>query len=276
VGSAEGLAEWLAKNPLTLLIFDELKMFVSKSTIESAVLLPCTNTLFENNLFHSHTKGHSIQIDNAYLSILAASTTDTFSRMWTPAFTDIGFLNRLWLVPDKAERRFAIPKPIPQSERHRLENCLQSLVKSIPSQLMTVNIDPQAQESFESWYKADDPSIYRKRLDTYGHRLMLLFCANEGKNEVTPDIASRVVSLLEWQRKVREEHDPIDADGQIAKMERTIRRSLTCAMGKRELQRRCHYERAGLFVWNKAISNLLNEGEIECDFKTDIFRRVDQ
>ena len=47
VGSAEGLAERLNKHPKTVLIFDEMKLFVSKALIESSVLLPCVNTLFE-------------------------------------------------------------------------------------------------------------------------------------------------------------------------------------------------------------------------------------
>ena len=74
--------------------------------IEASVLLPCVNTLFESTRFHSHVKGHSIEVDSGYLTILGASTIDTFQRMWTPAFTDIGFINRLWLVPDKGERKF--------------------------------------------------------------------------------------------------------------------------------------------------------------------------
>jgi hypothetical protein len=52
VGSAEGLANRLKENPRTLLVFDELKSFVSKSAIDGAILLPCVNSLFEDTRFH--------------------------------------------------------------------------------------------------------------------------------------------------------------------------------------------------------------------------------
>ena len=82
----------LEENPRLLLVFDELKAFVSESQIEGAILLPCVTSLFEDSRFHSVTKSHSIDIEEARLSLLAASTVETFARMWTPAFLDIGFL----------------------------------------------------------------------------------------------------------------------------------------------------------------------------------------
>ncbi len=81
IGSAEGLQKVLKKKdeleqkPIgTLLAFDELKAFVSKCNIDSSVLLPIVNTLFESNIYESHTKKSDIAIDDAYLSLLAAST----------------------------------------------------------------------------------------------------------------------------------------------------------------------------------------------------------
>jgi hypothetical protein len=276
VGSAEGLAEWLAKHPPTLLLYDEAKVFVSKAIIESSVLLPCVNTLFESNRFHSHTKGHSIKVDSGYLSILAASTTDTFQRMWTPAFTDIGFLNRLWLVPGKAERRFSIPKCIPEERKSKLKEKLVSLVNAIPKTLRSLEITPEAYGIFNDWYNnVTRSSIFTKRLDTYGHRLMVLFCANENKAKVTPDITERVVSLLEWQYKVRKEYDPIDAEGKVARVEQNIRRVLNSGpLRKRDLQRKVHYDRYGLFIFNAALQNLLEEREVAYDHKSKVYRKA--
>jgi hypothetical protein len=79
VGSAEGLQQRLkqAENAGLLLYFDELKMFSSKSRIEGSVLLPCTNKLFESNSYESQTKRRGIEIEHAYLSMLAASTIQT-------------------------------------------------------------------------------------------------------------------------------------------------------------------------------------------------------
>ena len=104
--------------------------------------------------------------------------------------------------------------------------------------------------------------------------LMILFCANENKTKVTKDIAERVVSILEWQRAVREENDPIDAEGKMARMEENIRRVLKrCPQGtsRRDLQRLTHYNRGGIFVWNTAVNNLLKE-EIHFDGNRQLYR----
>jgi len=113
VGSAEGLQEKLSDGNKLLLCFDEFKQFVSKCKIESSVLLPCVNSLFENTWYESRTRQKSIVLKDVHLSVLAASTVDTYERTWDPSFTDIGFNNRLFLVPGSGERKFPIPEKIP-------------------------------------------------------------------------------------------------------------------------------------------------------------------
>jgi hypothetical protein len=267
VGSAEGLAGWITGHPSTILKFDELKSFVSKANIESSILLTCVGSLFEENQFHNHTKGHSIAIDNGHLSILAASTIDTYDTMWNPQFKNIGFMNRLWLVPGRGERRFSTPKPIPQPSIDAIKAALQSLITSLQSTggPLRLHLTPEGYRVFDRWYMGQGRSIHTKRLDTYGHRLMVLFAVNEGKGEVDEGIAERVVRLLEWQLRVRQTHDPLGAEGRVARMEENIRRALNGGGGKmkkRSLQQKVHYERDGLTVWNIAIDNLVKAKEI--------------
>ncbi len=273
VGSAEGLANRLKENPRTLLVFDELKSFVSKSAIDGAVLLPAVNTLFEDTRFHSATKTHSIEIEDARLSLLAASTQETFARMWTPAFLDIGFLNRLWLVKDHGERKYSIPQEIPESESKPLRRKLGDLLKVFerPGKIR-LPIEEEGREIFHEWYMAVEPSPFTKRLDGYGLRFMILFAINEGKDRITADIISRVVDLLRWQLDIRRELSPIDAEGAIAHMEESIRRALSHGpLLKRELQRRIHYQRTGIFVWNNATQNLQRAREVIFDPKRQIY-----
>jgi hypothetical protein len=275
-GSAEGLAEWLRSYCPSLLVYDEFKTFASKAKTGPSALLSCVNTLFEENRYQNCTKGHSIQIDSAYLSILAASTIQTFERMWTPSFMDIGFINRLWLVPGRAHRRLSIPLSIPEREKAGLRAILSFMFKHVSEFVPPISlpITPEAHEIFSDWYARTSGSIFTKRLDTYGHRLMILFCINEGKSEVTPDVAKRVVGLLEWQQGVREEYDPIDAEGKIAKLEQLIRKALAKGqLAKRTLQRQLHYERFGLSAWNTAIKNLEDAGEIVYDAKNKLYER---
>lgn len=272
VGSAEGLANRLKENPKTILIFDELKVFVSKSGIEGATLLPCVNSLFEDTRFHSATKTHSVQIDDAHLSLLAASTLETFSRMWTPAFLNIGFLNRLWLVKDRGERRYSIPREIPEGEIKTLRRKLGELLKSIPEEKVRLPIDEEARAIFDAWYFGQESSPFCKRLDGYGLRLMILLAVNAGEPRITPGIVSRVVSLLQWQLEVRRELDPVDAEGGIARMEELIRRTLSRGpMGKRDLMRKVHTERSGLFTWNTATRNLQQAGEVFIDRRNQTY-----
>ena len=62
VGSAEGLQKRLEKAipSRLLLFFDEFKQFTGKCKIESSILLPCVNTLFESNRYESQTKLHPL------------------------------------------------------------------------------------------------------------------------------------------------------------------------------------------------------------------------
>ncbi len=192
--------------------------------------------------------------------------------MWTPAFLDIGFLNRLWLVRDQGERKFSIPKEIPAAEVKALHRKLGELLKKFPN-FIKLSITEGARTVFDQWYFNVESSPFIKRLDTYGLRLMILLTVNEGRSEVTEDIVRRVVKLLEWQLTVRREVDPIDAEGSIARMEEMIRRVLSNGpLGKRELQRKVNYQRVGIFIWTSAIRNLQSAREVFYDQKSGIYR----
>jgi hypothetical protein len=271
VGSAEGLAKRLEENPRLLLVFDELKAFVSKSQIEGAILLPCVTSLFEDSRFHSVTKSHSIDIEEARLSLLAASTVETFARMWTPAFLDIGFLNRLWLVKDHGERKYSIPREIPEYEIKPLRARLGELLRGLPMGKIRLPIEDEARTLFDEWYFSLERSVFAKRLDGYGLRFMILLAVNEGLSRISPEIVSKVVSLLKWQLEIRRELDPVDAEGTIAKLEEIVRRTVKGPTPKRDLQKRVHYERYGLFAWRTATENLIRAKEIRLDHKTQIF-----
>jgi hypothetical protein len=119
VGSAEGLQRRLQENPNLLLYLDELKQFVGKCRIDSSVLLPCVTTLFESNKYESSTKKGSIIIDKEHLSILAACTLQTYETIWDSQFTNIGFNNRLFIVPGKGARSILSRTPS-QSPRRRI------------------------------------------------------------------------------------------------------------------------------------------------------------
>jgi hypothetical protein len=273
VGSAEGLQKILKKKNEfeqalgTLLSFDELKAFVSKCNIESSVLLPIVNTLFESNLYESHTKKQDINIEDAYLSMLAATTIATYERIFNSAFLDIGFPNRVFLIPGTAKRQHSIPSTISQSDNEAMEENLLQVLRHVGDR-MELDIAPGARATYHDWYMNLEPSVHAKRLDTYSLRLMMLLAINNLKSEIDLETVVQAIALCDWQLDIRKTHDPIDADTKSAKMEETIRRALRQGPCKDyELKQKTNANRLGLWIYEMAVKNLGKANEIGWDKK---------
>jgi len=273
VGSAEGLQKRFTKDKNILLVFDELKAFVGKSKVDGSVLLPCVCTLFESNRYESHTKDREVILDGAGLSILAASTIETYERTWDVAFTDIGMTNRLFIVPGRASRRFAIPKQIDTQEKDVIKDELLDVLRRA-SLMPELDITTEARGLYEDWYMNMERSVHTKRIDTYAMRFLILFAINERKTEVDKEIVHAVIQLMNWQLEARRLHDPIDADSAIAKIEEKIRRVLQKgARSDRDLKRAVNYHRIGSWIYKTALKNLRESGEI-CFEKGDKLWRL--
>lgn len=278
VGSAEGLAKAFKRNPRVLLVSDELNALVQKMRIDASVLSPCICTLFESNRFHSLTKKHEINIDVAELTMLAACTLDTYRGMFTSQFLDIGLLNRFFVVIGDSNRKFAIPQPIPDQEKEALRRNLMDVLSFVEAHSQggryAMQINSTARDIFEKWYFGLEQSVFTKRLDTYGHRLMPLLAINELQHIITPEIAEKTVALLNYQLAARKYADPIDADNAIAKVEERIRRLLANGpMKKRDLELRANKHRVGIYLWNSAVKNLMLE-EIIFDRSQKVYSRI--
>jgi hypothetical protein len=275
LGSAEGLAQELESDdgsPRSLLLHcDELKLLVDKASQDGSVALPMLTTLFERTMFDNTTKTKKIRVRNGYLSLVAACTTETYQRMWHPSFRDIGFINRLFLVHADAQRRFFSPKPVPESERRRLQDELLELVGAITATVearkkpIELVFDAEAESILQEWYLSLPDSVHTRRLETYGLRLCILFELAQGETRrVTKETALAVRDLLNYELAVRRLYDPIDADNAIARLEESIRRVLSTygPLTERDLKRRVAYQRAGVWVFNQALDNLLRSREV--------------
>lgn len=269
VGSAEGLQRRFLKDNSVLLVYDELKSFVGKAKVDGSILLPMVCTLFESNRYESLTKDKEIILSGACLSILAASTVETYERCWDSAFQDIGMTNRLFIVPGQGQRRFAIPGQVPGHKWDVMKNDLGQVLR-VAALAPEIDITPGARALYEVWYLNLEQSIHTKRLDTYALRFMILLAVNAGKGEVDEAVAKDVVDLMDWQLQARRLHDPIDADSEIAKIEEKIRRVLTTGpRSDRDLKRAVHYTRIGVWIFTNAIKNLTTSGEIQFDKKAN-------
>jgi hypothetical protein len=275
LGSAEGLAQELESDDGSarslLLHCDELKLLVDKASQDGSVALPMLTTLFERTMFDNTTKTKKIRVRNGYLSLVAACTTETYQRMWHPSFRDIGFINRLFLVHADAKRRFFSPKPVPESERRRLQDELLELVGAITATVearkrpIELAFDAEAESILQDWYLSLPDSVHTRRLETYGLRLCILLELAQGETRrVTKETALAVRDLLNYELAVRRLYDPIDADNAIARLEESIRRVLSTygPLTERDLKRRVAYQRAGVWVFNQALDNLLRSKEV--------------
>lgn len=261
IGSAEGLQARFqeVENGKLILIFDELKQLISKCKIEGSVLLPCINTLFENNSYESRTKHTNIQLENIRLSFLGASTVQTYENIWSSQFLDIGFTNRLLLVPGSGERKCPIPLKVPQYEKRLISQQVANILQLVGPGL-EMEITKDAMEVYNGWYFSLEGSIHARRIDTYAMRLMSLLAVNEHRTEIDIDIVKLATSIMNWQLLVREQLDPIDATSKIAIMEEKLRRKLRLGPAtKRDLMKAVHYERDGIWIFNQALKNLREE-----------------
>jgi len=272
VGSAEGLQAVLEKENRLLLALDELKQFAAKARIEGSVLLSCVTSLFENTFYHARTKSSAVKLENAHLSILAASTIPTYETMFSSQFADIGLLNRLWLVKGEGKRRFSIPGKIPEVELKTLGVMLDSVLK-LANEIREMPVTPEARALFDKWYLDLSQSVHAKRLDTYALRLMPLLAVNDSKREIDVDTVKKVIALCDHQLKLRMLYDPIDADNNIAVIEEKIRRVLRARgpLSDRDLKRAVHVERIGLWSYQTSVSNLSKAREIAFDKKAGVF-----
>ncbi len=272
LGSAEGL-QHVQKVPeeegvgpkRVLLVYDEFKHFISKSTITGSVLLTCVSTLFESNEYQSHTKTSNFTLSDFHLSILGASTIDTYQNCWTSIFTDIGFNNRVFIIPGNGCKKYALPVDVSQERKKEVQQKLGEILSNFGTKVTELEITKEARIIFKAWYDNLENSVHTVRIDTYASRLMISLAINELKREVDREVVELTIKICNWQIRMRKLYDPVDADNQIAKTEEKIRRYLINKgpASIRDMQRAVHSERVGLWFFNSALSNLEKNIEVK-------------
>jgi hypothetical protein len=269
VGSSEGLMRELTSRPNVLLAYDELKGFVDKSKVQNSCLLPMVTSLFEGENWDNVTRRskQSLSIRGAHLSLIGCCTLDTYAEMWTPESIAIGLPNRLFVVKGSRKQKVALPKP-PDDQ------ALCEIRKKIIYQIEKFDLDTdeqikleftdEAKEYWTFWYENLPESEHVRRLDTIGLRLLALIAFTTDKTCVDLETAEIVKSILDYEFAIRKLTDPINADNIIARLEESIRRVLgACGPHKeRELRRKVHADRSGMWAFQKAIQNLRKANDI--------------
>ncbi len=283
LGSAEGLAKTIEKRNYTncLLIFDELRTFVDKAKIEGSILLSIVNTLYEETRAENHTKGHDIELNDVHLSLLSACTLDTFSNLFDANFVAIGFPNRLLLVLGESKEQIPVPRDVPESVEKALAQELGSIIYQLrhynPKNPLIMRLTDEALGIWADFYKTIPRTVTGTRIDTIGLRLAMLLALNAGKHEIDAETVRAAIAIAQWQLAVREELMPIDALNVIAAMEQKIVKVLKARgpQKARELKRLCNAHRAGLWVFEHALTNLQRSQEVRYDPRNRVFAVLD-
>jgi hypothetical protein len=264
VGSAEGLGRNLSKHKKVLLAYDELRAFLDKTKVQSSVLLPMTASLYEQHDWQNVTKNaeQDVIVKDGRLSLLGCCTMDTYERMWTSEAVSIGFPNRLFIVG--AERRCKVAWPaIPNEER--LAAIRTELLQQLSRLPVSLEATEDAKRDWERFYLQMPSSEHVRRLDTLGFRLLALIALTTGKTAIDTETVGTVRLILDYELKMRELTDPIDADNTIAKLEERVRRVLSARgpQKPRDLKKAVNANRTGLWAFDRALQNLGSGGEVK-------------
>lgn len=262
-GSAEGLARELKASPHLVLAYDEFRAMIDKCGVKGSTLLPMITSLFEGNHWHNATKNRedSVYVEEAHLSMIACCTRDTYERIWKAEAIAIGLPNRLFVVNADRKRTVALPPKPNEAQLAAIAARIREQLARVP---LDLNVSDEAKQEWERWYNALPNSEHCRRLDTIGLRLLALIAFVTDKHEVDVETVHAVTAILGYELDLRALTDPIDADNKIAKLEERIRRYLAKgAMTERELRRRVHGDRDGLWAFTRALENLRTSKEIE-------------
>jgi Protein of unknown function (DUF3987) len=262
VGSAEGLANSLQKNPAgVVLCYDELQALIAKSKIDSSTLLPMVASLFEQTKYENATKNQTLKVDDARLSLIGCCTTDTYSNMWTKDAIAIGLPNRLFVVWADRKKRVSWPEPRDPSKIEVIRKTIIRQLGGLPKEL---DMLPDAKVRWRRWYDELPSSVHTKRLDTMGFRLLGLIALTADKDVIDVTTVEIVISILDYELTVRTLTDPIDADGTIAQLEASVRRQLKAhrCLTERDLRNKTSADRKGIWAFKAAITNLISAKDI--------------
>jgi hypothetical protein len=271
VGSAEGLQKALGDHPRMVFCVDEFRTFERKAKIESSVLLPVVNQLFDSNEAENYTKNDHISVKDVHLSLVANTTDDCFEQMvGGHEMKDIGFLNRLLAVTGRSSHEIDVNENPPEDRVRALQDKLKSYFQMLAERedaqggKVLLQFTSEARAIWRGWYHHIERNDITARLDSIGLRLMAILTFLSGKWEVDSQVVRAVIDLLEYERVVRETFAPPEGETAEARMEESILRVLKNRgdTTERILQQFTNARRFGAKVFTNALKNLLHTGQI--------------
>ena len=121
-GSSEGILRAIISAPsnastkVCVIYLDELEVLFRKAKVSGTAGVVPLQVLYESNSYSNVVQQNSVVITDAHLAMLANSTTDRFSDLWTADDVASGFLSRWTLVYGEPTTRLPNP-PLPDQVR---------------------------------------------------------------------------------------------------------------------------------------------------------------
>jgi len=277
VGSAEGLGSAFQASTRILLTFDEFRRLEKKANAKDSVLTYMLNELYEGNEYDNHTKTAALEVKNGHLAILSNTTEEVYLSLQNGAeMSDVGFLNRFFLIYSDTTVRRPRPKEIPAEILDPLIEKLAQQLAALPaldehgnpSGEIVLPLTPEADKLWDDFYMEMERSPLTTRLDSMGPRLMGLFAFLAGKQQIDAEIVQATLDVIEYQRQVREVLQPDEGVAPDAKVENAMRRQLKNRgeLPERELKQFSNCNRQGANACKRAIENLYQAKEIVARF----------
>ena len=266
--SGQALARLLSEYGTVLAYYDELASLLKQTKQEASTLLETVTQLFSRNVAENQKskRDESYRVEDAYFSLIAACTNDTYRKLFDESSLNIGFVNRLFIVPGEPTKRVADPLHISDEETAQIREWLLRIEAKYP---MGTKIPKtaNARQTYKEWYDAlDVRSEVTKRVDEYSQRWALLMAISKLETEITKDTMLDAIDLMDWQLKVRGAYAPFESVNGIAAIEERAERVLRLngKMGFWDLYRKTNAARYGgrrsfdLAVANMKQHNTLN------------------
>jgi len=284
-------------------IYDEATKLLEKFSIPNSgdSYLDDLNTLFEDATYIPaltkvvRKEGADVQ-GSKHLSIIGGTTFEKWNSAFGKTSADgSGFFQRMNLVScDETETVSEIEKFNFQTGKG-FEIREKLLAKIMPLEYQTVSFEKteEAKKLFDTWYNEfkkehkDEPDEVKGRINVMVNRscehLAYMLSPTVPKNLESNGEPIRIVvdhltmekaiALGEYQYQVRSKHRPALGANDAAMIEDSIRLTLSArpnkSMGRRDLYRKSGSQKYGLYLFNKVIDLLKDEGYIDEGAKTN-------
>ena len=290
--SEPGLCNAIQRDPYILISSEEFESFFNQLKIPGSGinLAAVYRSLKDSTIFTpSQSRDRNTSSSNAYLSILGGATPD----IWEEAFvgakqSGTGLYNRFNIIGNDNQKIVAI---LPEVDFTPVIKKLEMKLNELEALAVNVKVSLEASNLLNDWYAEKNmtsmSSEVKGRINIAAiqnaiHLVWLL--DNTGLPEhidqpakpkiltVNEEVMQRAITLAEYQLFMRQKYAPIEGNNDYASMENKIVRNMKVYKNikLRDLKKKVHTERFGLQIFNSALNNHIQSGDMKLVIKDNL------